>query len=216
MDYYEPKKVKNLQVPPTMFGPFGRKWLDLSGLSAKYKIAQGPEFHPSMEGSKEPPKQPKQPENINISQPRKITTEERMQSPPANKPETPTHTPLPSKETTKLPPKETLNQIESTEKEPDAQKKLNNADNKLKEILKERTDDVDAIDNWLYTYMDTYIDQGAFDLSKWKNSEDFAKAVAYMMENIGKKRGLVQETTDYIKDAAYDIAIGYWNEYYNE
>jgi len=56
MSNYQPKDIKSLQVPPPVFGPWGRKWFDITGLAARYKVAQGPEYKPEMAGSNEPPK----------------------------------------------------------------------------------------------------------------------------------------------------------------
>lgn len=58
MTYYNPKRVSPPRVLPPLFGPWGRKWLSLDGLRARYKIAQGPEYHAE---PSEPPKEPRKP-----------------------------------------------------------------------------------------------------------------------------------------------------------
>ncbi len=78
---YIPREVKQLQVPPSLFGPFGRKRLNADRLRARYKIAQGPESLDPPEPPKEPVR-PKPAGDLNAPQPRKVSPQERMNQPP--------------------------------------------------------------------------------------------------------------------------------------
>lgn len=53
---YNPQPVRKPKVHHTLFGPSGRKWLDLHGLEGRFKIAQTPEGESVMGGDKTPSK----------------------------------------------------------------------------------------------------------------------------------------------------------------
>lgn len=92
---------KPLKVLPPLFGPYGRKWINISRLRARYKIAQGPEYHKEPERPKEPARvHPSGTSgDINTPKPRRYTHEEMQE---ANPPPKPTKTKISNEDQEKL------------------------------------------------------------------------------------------------------------------